>query len=98
VNASGMCNFRDWRLPSHQELLSLVHFGRNAAPLIDPEYFPNSLTGDNQPVWYWTVNGSADGESTDDALNAWAIDFASGNDNFINKSTAASVRLVRAGR
>lgn len=98
VNASGMCNFRDWRLPNHQELLSLVHFGRSVAPFIDPEYFPNSLVSDNQVVWYWTVNGSADGESTDDALNAWAIDIASGNDNFLNKSTAARVRLVRAGR
>jgi chitinase len=98
VNASGMCNFRDWRLPSHQELLSLVHFGRSVAPMIDPEYFPNSLTGDNQPVWYWTVDGGADGESTDDAQNSWAIDFASGNDNFLNKSAAANIRLVRAGR
>lgn len=98
VNISGMCNFRDWRLPSHQELLSLVHFGRSDAPMIDPEYFPNSLDADNRPAWYWVVDGSADGESTDDAQNAWAIDFASGNDNFLNKSTAASVRLVRAGR
>jgi hypothetical protein len=98
VNASGMCNFRDWRLPTHQELLSLLHFGRSIAPMIDPEYFPNTLNGDTQPAWYWTVDGSADGESTEDAQNAWAIDFASGNDNFLNKSTAASVRLVRAGR
>jgi hypothetical protein len=41
---------------------------------------------------------SADGVNSDDAQNAWALDFDSGVDNFLNKSSAARVRLVRAGR
>ncbi|MCP4234659.1 MAG: DUF1566 domain-containing protein, partial [Aestuariibacter sp.] len=49
-------------------------------------------------LWYWTSLPSADGVSNDAAQNAWAIDFISGVDNFLNKSSAASIRLVRAGR
>lgn len=98
INAQGLCNFRDWRLPNHNELLSILHLGRVSPPMIDGEYFPNTTNGLTPPVWYWTGNNSADGESGDVAQNAWAIDFASGNDNFLHKSNAAGIRLVRAGR
>jgi hypothetical protein len=98
VNSQGLCNFRDWRLPTHNELLSLVHFGQTATPMIDADYFPNTTNSLSTPAWYWTQNSSADGFSNEQAQNAWAIDFATGNDNFLHKSTAARVRLVRAGR
>jgi hypothetical protein len=98
INAQALCNFRDWRLPNHNELLSILHLGRVSPPMIDTEYFPNTTNGLTEPVWYWTTNNSADGESGEVAQNAWVIDFASGNDNFLNKSTAAQIRLVRAGR
>ena len=98
VNSQGLCNFRDWRLPTHNELLSILHLGQAAAPMIDADYFPNTTDSLTAPVWYWTQNSSADGFSNEQAQNAWAIDFASGNDNFLNKSTAGRVRLVRAGR
>lgn len=98
VNTQGLCGFYDWRLPTHRELMSLVHFGITDAAMIDPEFYPN--TGDiaAQPLWYWTANPGADGVQDDSAQNAWAIDFASGVDNFLNKSEAGRVRLVRAGR
>ncbi|MFT4994009.1 MAG: chitinase [Paraglaciecola sp.] len=98
INDQGLCNFRDWRLPDHNELLSILHLGKVNPPMIDPQYFPHTTSGLNPPVWYWTNNNSADGESSDTAQNAWAIDFASGNDNFLHKSSAARIRLVRAGR
>lgn len=98
VNSQGLCNFRDWRLPTHNELLSILHLGQIAAPMIDSEYFPNTTDSLIAPVWYWTQDPSADGFNNEQAQNAWAIDFASGNDNFLNKSTAGRVRLVRAGR
>ena len=98
INAQALCNFRDWRLPSHDELLSILHLGRVNSPMIDPEYFPNTAMGLTEPLWYWSANNSADGEPGELAQNAWAIDFASGNDNFLNKSTAGRIRLVRAGR
>ncbi|MGS2720711.1 Lcl domain-containing protein [Paraglaciecola aestuariivivens] len=98
VNQQGLCNFRDWRLPTHNELLSIVHLGQSSGPMIDTDYFPNTANGLTAPIWYWTQNESADGMANGQAHNAWAIDFATGNDNFLNKSTAARVRLVRAGR
>ncbi|MFT4806993.1 MAG: hypothetical protein ACJAXM_000372 [Arenicella sp.] len=98
VNSQGLCNFRDWRLPTHNELLSILHLGQASAPMIDNSYFPNTMDSLITPVWYWTRDSSADGFTNDQAQNAWTIDFASGNDNFLNKSTAGRVRLVRAGR
>ncbi|MDF2177443.1 DUF1566 domain-containing protein [Aliiglaciecola sp. CAU 1673] len=95
VNAAGLCGFYDWRLPTHRELLSLVHYGKSTIPLIDTQYFPDVTN--NGPFWFWTSGSSVDGTSTT-AQNAWAINFSSGNDNFLNKSSAAAVRLVRAGR
>ncbi|MDN4501577.1 DUF1566 domain-containing protein [Alteromonadaceae bacterium BrNp21-10] len=98
INTAGLCGFYDWRLPSHNELLSILHLGKTSTPLIDDEYFPYTSTGITPPVWYWTKGSSADGVAVEEAQNAWAIDFATGNDNFLNKSSAARVRLVRAGR
>ncbi|MCU7554842.1 DUF1566 domain-containing protein [Alteromonas sp. ASW11-19] len=98
VNAQGLCGFYDWRMPTHHELLSLVHFGRTSTAMIDVEFFPYTGELQHSPLWYWTVIPGADGVQDDAAQNAWAIDFASGVDNFLNKSTAGSIRLVRAGR
>lgn len=98
VNQQGLCNFNDWRLPTHQELLSLVHFGHDEAPMIDAHYFPHTTLNLGSPVWYWTNQSSADGATEDISRTAWAVDFASGNDNFLNKSTPVRIRLVRAGR
>ncbi|MBC3766450.1 DUF1566 domain-containing protein [Neptunicella marina] len=98
VNNAGVCGFYDWRLPSHNELVSILHLGKTTAPLIDSNYFPFATSGLTAPVWYWTSEPSADGVSNDESQNAWVVDFATGNDNFINKGSAAHIRLVRAGR
>ena len=98
VNAQGLCGFYDWRLPTHHELFSLMHLGIATGVAIDEDYFPNTGEISSVPLWYWTSVPSADGVNSDDAQNAWALDFDSGVDNFLNKSTAGRVRLVRAGR
>lgn len=98
VNAQGLCGFYDWRLPTHHELFSLMHLGISNDVAIDEDYFPNTGTVSTEPLWYWTSVPSADGVNSDNAQNAWALDFDSGVDNFLNKSSAARVRLVRAGR
>ena len=98
INQLGLCNFNDWRLPTLQELLSIVHFGQEQAPMIDANYFPFTTLNLGSPAWYWTAQSSADGVAEGLPLNAWAVDFASGNDNFLTKTTPVRIRLVRAGR
>lgn len=98
VNSQGLCGFFDWRLPTHKELFSLMHLGDVSGAAIDEDYFPNTGAPSSTPLWYWSSVPSADGVNSDDAQNSWALDFDSGVDNFLNKSTAARVRLVRAGR
>ena len=98
INSQGLCGFYDWRMPTHHELFSLMHLGIADSLAIDEDYFLNTGSVGSEPVWYWTSVPGADGVSSDNAQNAWALDFDSGVDNFLNKSTAAKVRLVRAGR
>lgn len=98
VNTQGLCGFYDWRLPTHNELLSILHLGKSSLPLIDEDYFPATTARSMAPLWYWTRTPSIDGAADETAQNAWAIDFATGVDHFLNKSTTAHVRLVRAGR
>ena len=97
INAMGLCGAYDWRLPTVAELLSIVHYGRTLPPLIDQNYFPNAINSTTVPQWYWTSVSSAEG-SLGTAQNAWAVDFNSGNDNFLPKASAAYIRLVRGGR
>ncbi|WP_371195009.1 DUF1566 domain-containing protein [Glaciecola sp. SC05] len=98
VNQVGLCGFFDWRVPTHAELQSIVHYGKSVSLMLDSEYFPFAATVPQAPIWYWTNQSSADGVSDESARNAWAIDFASGVDNFLNKTSEQRVRLVRAGR
>ena len=98
VNGAGLCNFNDWRLPTHRELMSIVHFGKTSTPVLDTTMFPNSVPTGFSPLWYWTRISSVDGSGGGNALNAWAIDFATANDNFLNKGTPVYIRLVRGGR
>ena len=98
VRSQGLCGFYDWRLPNHFELMSLVHFGQTDAAMLDNDYFPNTGDIGGGPLWYWTSQPGADGVVSDAAQNAWAIDFGSGVDNFLDKGDVAHIRLVRAGR
>lgn len=88
VNATGLCGFNDWRLPTPDELQTLVNYGR-AFPAIDINWF-----GGTDNVAYWT---SAPNVAT--ASFAWAVYFDVGyvsNDRL--RGTGYAVRLVRAGQ
>lgn len=108
VNTQGLCGFFDWRLPSAEELQSIVHYGQADGPMVDSVYFPHMAASNNSEdsmapiqasqLWYWTSQASADGISNDQAQNAWAIDFNSGEDGFLLKSESLRAILVRAGR
>ncbi|RDV24338.1 DUF1566 domain-containing protein [Alteromonas aestuariivivens] len=98
INSQGLCGFYDWRLPTHFELMSIMHFGLVDGAMLDPDYFPYTGRISEGELWYWTNQPGADGVLNDQAQNAWALDFVSGVDSFLNKASAARIRLVRAGR
>ena len=98
VNEQGLCGFFDWRIPSPDELMSLVHFGKTSAPLIDTDFFLNLEPDDGAPMWFWTNQPNADGVTETGAQSVWAIDFTSGVDGFLSKRQSHRLMLVRAGR
>ena len=98
VNAEGLCGFFDWRVPTHNELKSILHFGETNNTFIDSDYFPFNNPDTATETWYWTSIQNVDGANGEVLQNSWAIDFSSGNDNFLLKSIENHVRLVRAGR
>lgn len=55
VNDRGLCGARDWRLPSVDELLSIVSNDRYD-PAIDTDYFPNAVSS-----WFWSSSPNANG-------------------------------------
>ena len=78
--------YTDWRLPTIQELLTLVDFTKYA-PAINTDYFPN------QPSSYvWSGSPYAPY-----ANNAWDVHFYNGSANYGYRYGYLFVRLVRSG-
>jgi len=76
----------DWRLPSRNELLSLLDFSRSS-PCLDPVFhqtFPHTYFWSSSPY----VN---------DPTKAWTVDFAFGTSTMTTKTEARTVRCVRGG-
>ncbi|MFP8779248.1 DUF1566 domain-containing protein [Hydrogenophaga sp. RWCD_12] len=88
VNAGALCGYRDWRLPSADELLTIVNYGRSDSPKIHSSWFPNALA---DLTWTGTLQPS-------DGTQAWAVDFGIGYSRRETRSNAHAVRLVRGAR
>jgi len=86
-NNARLCGFTDWRVPSAEELTSIVHYGR-VSPVIDPTFFPNTRND-----YYWSASPSAIHRNS-----AWSINFNDGDDGDDDRSGDAHVRLVRSGQ
>jgi hypothetical protein len=85
VNRQGLCGFHHWRLPSREELRSLVNYRlRPPNPTINNGFFPQSL-----PRFYWSATPDAN-----DSDSAWGIGFTFGYDYSYFKSDLGYVRLV----
>lgn len=95
VNQLGLCGYNDWRLPTREELLSIVDNSRapnvqidGVSPLaaIDPNFFPNTPALD-----YWSATPMANGKN-----DAWSVYFYYGSVSYnSNKNNRYRVRLVR---
>ena len=83
INLEGLCGSSDWRVPSREELATLIHAG-SASPAMAAEYFP--LAGGE----VWTRSPAA---SSND--RAWRVDIETGEVELQDKASALRVRLVR---
>lgn len=86
LNEIGYCGYKDWRLPTYSELLSIVNFNKNT-PSIDTEYFSYTKGIKN---YYWTASPISQQIDL-----VWIIDFNSGEVLSARKSEKLYVRLVR---
>jgi hypothetical protein len=92
-DGQGYCGFNDWRLPSLEELNSLVDYGAPSSTVsgkqlaIDETYF-RFTQGRN----YWTRTNNARLPA-----KAWTINFAFGANYIESKNSAWYVRLVSDG-
>ena len=88
--------FDDWRVPNVHELLSLVHYGRTQ-PALHPVF---DFTPDDEIVdvgnseAYWS---STSVNHTNLRTLAWHVNFFHGEHDFVEKSTAMAMRVVRGG-
>ena len=76
----------DWRLPTIQELLTLVDYERTS-PAIDPAFECSS-------EWYWSSTPYASSPS----LFAWIVSFGYGGSSWYGQDGEYRVRAVRAGQ
>ena len=86
-NAS-LCGSTNWRLPTQDELVSLVDLDSAQAPTIDVNYFPKT-----RPAFYWSSEVNT--QRTDQALG---VHFSNGRGSTANQASRNRARIVRSGR
>ena len=95
VNAAGLCGARDWRMPTLNELNSLVDFSRRG-PTIDVDYFNPTANS-----FHWSSSTVPNQREGWGASAVGGIGFADGYSGATPKvnhnETQKAVRLVRGG-
>ena len=86
LNKQKLCGHDDWRLPTREEMQSLVYLDDNKADTkINTEYFPEALAS-----WYWTASSNINNPDY-----AWYVLFRNGVSLNDLKDRPKHVRLVR---
>jgi len=86
INKAELCTYSDWRLPTRDELKSIVDYYGDSDILIDSLLFPNT-----QMDTYWTSMSAKDNLSL-----AYEIPFFFGGSVVREKTIDTFVRLVRS--
>ena len=87
LNSDNFGGFSDWRLPTTEELLSIVDYERYD-PSIDTTYFPNTK------LWYYWSSTT----KVRFVDRAWRVSFEDGGDDWDYKRNSRYVRAVRGGQ
>ena len=83
--AKSYCTKEGERLPSLQELVSIVDYSKES-PSINEVYFPNTFSS-----YYWSGTKYS-------ATYAWVVRFSDGFVNYYSKTSSLYVRAVRASQ
>ena len=83
VNASSLCGYTNWRMPTKDELVGIV--ASSGSPRIDTTWFPNT-----QANLYWSSS-----EISVNPNAAWVVYFSSNNVISNYRENGVYVRLVR---
>jgi hypothetical protein len=97
VNTQGLCGKNDWRMPTVDELMTLVYCSdgkyetngsctnyKSEQRTINSTYFPNTMSR-----WYWSSSPHTNIE------DAWVVGFDNGGSDYGGKYNGIFVRLVR---
>ena len=86
LNEQKLCGYSDWRLPTREELETLVEYNKaQNGVTIDSRFFPEAV-----PSWYWTAS-----ENPHSTGYAWYVLFQNGVALNDLKERPKHIRLVR---
>jgi len=86
INEAQLCTYSNWRLPTREELKTIINYYSDGDILIDLDFFPNTQMGT-----YWTSM-----TAKDNPLLAYEIPFFFGGSIVREKSIDTYIRLVRS--
>ncbi len=89
LNQQRLCGFDDWRLPTREELKTLIKMkAKKSSATIDENFFPGAAAS-----WYWTASSNDSNPGY-----AWYVLFRNGIPLNDLKARPKHVRLVRGGK
>ncbi len=94
LNSSAFGGHTDWRLPSANELLSIVDYGK-CDPALDTVFFPYAYHSSEDATSFWTSNTDI---KTLPSNTAFSVNLRYGYSITYDKTSALYIRAVRNGQ